>query len=369
MNNNKICVYAIAKNEEKNVNLWVASMRPADHIIVLDTGSTDKTVELLTSLGVEVHQKHYDHFRFDVARNDALALVPEEYNILVSTDIDERWEQDNWAELLRENWQDENPRVLYNYVWTHDETGRPQNQFYINKIHGRKNVAWGGAVHEYLYNTETGKKNDFSVVDMTHLLTLHHWHDLTKDRKFYLDLIDERVKENPEDGQTWLLAGNENFVKGFPEKALPYYQYYVEHFTEGVETYNIWEYSNAYYCLGKTYSALGNGQKAWESYSKGIAVNTQYRDNYFGLALLCLDNKLPDMAIGILQEALNTTVNNHDWMDDVYTWTFSLYDLLGYAYALKEEYDKALAYATKALSYSPENKLLIERYYTYLNKI
>lgn len=70
-------------------------MSNADHIIVLDTGSTDNTVELLSSLGVEVHQKTYEHFRFDIARNDSLALVPEEYNIRVCTDIDERFEQDN----------------------------------------------------------------------------------------------------------------------------------------------------------------------------------------------------------------------------------------------------------------------------------
>ncbi len=87
---NKICVYAIAKDEEKNVEQWVANMQPADHIIVLDTGSTDRTVELLTSLGIEVHQKHYDYFRFDEARNDSLDLIPDEYNIRVCTDLDER---------------------------------------------------------------------------------------------------------------------------------------------------------------------------------------------------------------------------------------------------------------------------------------
>jgi glycosyltransferase involved in cell wall biosynthesis len=87
--NNKICVYAIAKNEEQNVERWVASMRPADHIIVLDTGSTDNTVELLLSLGVEVYQVTYEDFRFDIARNDSLNLVPDEYNIRVCTDLDE----------------------------------------------------------------------------------------------------------------------------------------------------------------------------------------------------------------------------------------------------------------------------------------
>ena len=41
----KIAVYAISKNEEQFVDTWVASMREADGIYVLDTGSTDATVE------------------------------------------------------------------------------------------------------------------------------------------------------------------------------------------------------------------------------------------------------------------------------------------------------------------------------------
>ena len=47
MNDYKICVYAICKNEEKFVERWYNSMKEADYIVVLDTGSTDKTIELL----------------------------------------------------------------------------------------------------------------------------------------------------------------------------------------------------------------------------------------------------------------------------------------------------------------------------------
>lgn len=55
MNNKyKICVYAICKNEEKFVKTWIESMKEADKIIVLDTGSTDKTVERLREYGAEV---------------------------------------------------------------------------------------------------------------------------------------------------------------------------------------------------------------------------------------------------------------------------------------------------------------------------
>ena len=45
----RVIVYAICKDEEKNVDLWYDSMKEADAIYVLDTGSTDNTVEMLLS--------------------------------------------------------------------------------------------------------------------------------------------------------------------------------------------------------------------------------------------------------------------------------------------------------------------------------
>ena len=50
----KVVVYAISKNEEKFVDRWYESMKEADAIYVLDTGSTDKTVEKLKKHGVHV---------------------------------------------------------------------------------------------------------------------------------------------------------------------------------------------------------------------------------------------------------------------------------------------------------------------------
>lgn len=364
---NKICVYAIAKNESKNVERWVASMRPADHIVVLDTGSEDNTVELLTSLGVEVHQKQYEHFRFDVARNDSLKLVPDEYNIRVCTDIDEAWEQDNWADLLREYWDEENPRVCYNYVWSHAENQQNGLEFHINKIHGKDPyLVWGGAVHEYLMDSRTGDRNFSKFVDMTKILTLHHYCDINKDRMFYLNLIEERLKESPDDFQTWFLLGNEQMVKGRIEDAAETYEKITKKFTKNP---NLWELSSVYYHLGKCYCELNRGVEAMVAFSSGIAVNKEYRDNYFGLGLIFLENEMTDAAIGILEEGLKTSKQIYGWMDDPTTWTFALYDLLGLAYCKKQNYAKALGYAIKALSYDNKNELLQQRYNYYLTLV
>ena len=61
----KICVYAICKNEEKHVWRWLNSARDADYICLLDTGSTDKTLELAHEWDMEtcgplvIRDRHY----------------------------------------------------------------------------------------------------------------------------------------------------------------------------------------------------------------------------------------------------------------------------------------------------------------------
>ena len=71
----KICVYTITKNEEQFAKKWAENMSEADYVVVLDTGSTDKTVELLKGGGVTVEVKPITPWRFDVARNESMKLI------------------------------------------------------------------------------------------------------------------------------------------------------------------------------------------------------------------------------------------------------------------------------------------------------
>ena len=64
-------------------------MKEADEIYVLDTGSSDRTVEILKSCGVHVTIKEIKPWCFDVARNESLKLVPINTDICVCTDLDE----------------------------------------------------------------------------------------------------------------------------------------------------------------------------------------------------------------------------------------------------------------------------------------
>lgn len=362
---NKVCVYAIAKNESEFVEKWVQSMSAADHIIVLDTGSTDDTKEKLLSLGVEVYEKKYEHFRFDEARNDSLSLVPDKYNIRVCTDLDERFEKDDWADILRKNWDEERPRVVYHYVWSHTKDGQPGLQFDINKIHGiDPDLKWCGAVHEHLTFMSTGERAFTKFIDLRNQITLHHYADFTKDRNFYIELAEERIQESPEDYQAYILLGNEYRVKGQPQKAIEKYLAVLDRLRDKM---TIEEQAGVYYALGDAYFRSQDAVNAMASFSHGIAINKLYRDNYYGLAVIYLNNDMYDAAIGILKQALKITVQQFSWMEDPFTWTYALYDALGTAYYKLGDIPNAIAAAALALKYEPSNEVLQSNYNTYIN--
>ena len=99
----KVCVYAICKNEENFVDRWYDSMKEADEIYVLDTGSSDDTVNKLKENGINVCIRKIEPWRFDVARNMSLDLVCKDADICVCTDLDEVFES-GWRSKLEECW-------------------------------------------------------------------------------------------------------------------------------------------------------------------------------------------------------------------------------------------------------------------------
>lgn len=199
----KICVYAICKNEEKFVNRWVESMKEADSIFALDTGSTDNTLQKLKELGINVIKK-INPWRFDVARNESLNLVPEDYDICVCTDLDEVFEK-GWREKLEKIWDSDVTRVAYNYNWKLDSDNNSLVNFYIEKIHSRKNYVWKYPVHEVLVYVGDGKENKIT----TDKITLNNYLDLHKSRKSYLKLLELSVKEDSENDRNMHYLGRE----------------------------------------------------------------------------------------------------------------------------------------------------------------
>ncbi len=82
-----ISALIICKNEEKQIAACITSvMEVADEIIVLDSGSEDKTKEIALSLGAKVQEVSWKGYA--ATKNEGHALVSHEY--ILSIDADER---------------------------------------------------------------------------------------------------------------------------------------------------------------------------------------------------------------------------------------------------------------------------------------
>jgi glycosyltransferase involved in cell wall biosynthesis len=93
----RLTVCVIAKNEEPFIEQCLKSIQPVAHqIVVVDTGSTDRTVEIATGLGAEVH--HFDWCdHFGAARNAALEHATGDWILIL--DADEELAADQHARL------------------------------------------------------------------------------------------------------------------------------------------------------------------------------------------------------------------------------------------------------------------------------
>jgi len=207
----KIAVYTIALNEEQFVESWYNSAKEADYLLIADTGSTDKTVELASSLGIHVVNISVHPWRFDDARNASLAVLPADIDYCVALDMDEQL-QPGWREHLEKATA---TRPRYTYTWNWNPDGSPGLQYQGDKIHARHGYRWKHPVHEVLINDRVQETTE------TVGLEIHHHADDTKSRGQYLPLLAQSAVENPDDDRIAFYYARELFNYGLYKQAKP----------------------------------------------------------------------------------------------------------------------------------------------------
>lgn len=358
---NKICVYAICKNEMKFINRWLSSMSEADYIVVLDTGSTDGTYEKLQSdhRVKKVKQKIYDTFRFDVARNDSMKLVPKDANILVCIDIDEVFEP-GWADIIRNSWiEGVHKRGHYKYAWSHLADGSPSDVFVNDKIHTR-DYYWKYPVHEVLWRDENETAEEVLNFDN---IFLHHYPEANKSDSRYYELMQLRVKENPTDCYSRYLLGREYGLAHEYEKALNEFNYTLTlpNIKDNYLCYigSLILRADILYCLGRVDEAV-------TAYNGILSVDKTYREPYLKLAEIYFNLGLYQATIGFVQDALSKSVQHFNWVEQAPAWSFRPWDLLGVAYFNIEDYGNALQYGKMAYEMAPNDSRIKSNYEKYV---
>jgi glycosyltransferase involved in cell wall biosynthesis len=141
----------IVKNEERTLPRCLNSIRDAvDEIIVVDTGSDDRTREIAAELGARVHDFPWID-DFAAARNFAYSKAEMDY--IMWLDADDILAPGDAAQLiaLKAELPAHVDAVMMQYATLFDERGRPTFSYYRERLTRRASgFAWKEPVHEYL---------------------------------------------------------------------------------------------------------------------------------------------------------------------------------------------------------------------------
>lgn len=350
MNKYKICVYAICKNEEKFADRFMDSVKDADKVFVLDTGSTDNTVEKLKKRGAIVRTEIIEPWRFDVARNISLDMVDLDTDICICLDLDEVLTS-GWREKLEKIWNDKVTRLRYNYIWSLDKYHNPEVNFYIEKIHIRNNYIWAHPVHEVLKYTK-----DNEVFLTTDEITVEHYPDKEKSRSCYLPLLEMSVKESPDDDRNMHYLGREYMYYGKYNEAI---DTLIKHLNMKKATWKDERCASMRF-IARCYKNLKRYEEAKMWTDKAINEAPYLRDPYMERAIIEYELNNWYAVEKYICEGLKIEKSAKSYINEIFSWNSTPYDLLSLAYYYKGNYKEALNSINKALEISPNDERLLK---------
>jgi glycosyltransferase involved in cell wall biosynthesis len=217
----KIAVYTIALNEEKFVERWYESAKDADYILIADTGSTDKTKSIAKKLGIKVIDISIKPWRFDDARNAALASLPADIDMCIAMDMDEVLSE-GWREALEKT---TGTQILYRFVYTWKNRDQTIPGFISShsKVHARHGYRWKYMVHEYIFPD----RNPNHVMEESKDFEIRHYPDEDKIGSRYDSLIKDAFDEDPSSHRYQLYYAKSLFEEN-PKESIKQFKKYLK---------------------------------------------------------------------------------------------------------------------------------------------
>lgn len=307
-------IYTIAKNEEHNAAAFMEAAEGAP-VYILDTGSTDNTVDILRDYGAHVAVKTITPWRFDYARQAALELVPDDPNTLcVSVDMDERIES-GWQDKLAAEWNQQANYGNYRYIgeWLDKDFTQPAIETARTRIHSRQGFHWERPVHEVpVADADTAVRYcDTSVL-------VRHYPD-GKQRN-YVPLLTSIIEADLNDADARLQRGGEYFQKREWACALADYQAWLQ-LTHGDDN-PVTRYRRAttHIALAHCYYNLNDHDRAIRAFWEAVAAEPTCREGWVHLAHAHSTMGQDEMALGCAKKALAITQPPYYATIDSFCW-------------------------------------------------
>lgn len=341
----KVAVYTIALNEAAHAERWASSAADADYRIVADTGSTDDTVERLAAAGVTVHRISIHPWRFDDARNAAMALIPADVVVCCSMDMDE-YLSPGWRPKLEGAWKPETTALYCRKAPRASvDDPSPLNTFPVKNFHARFGYRFRRPVHEHLcFTGESEVTRDCAEI------VINHVQDHAKTtRRQYLPLLEAALKEDPGDGQIAFWLGREYMWANQPARACEMLERYLaspsstwtEERSEAMRYLARMQVEKKMGWLDKARIEAPHRREIWHD----LAEELHGQADWLNLFWACTNG-------------IEKTRGTGSYLDDPHCWGFRLFDLGAIAAWHLNAMDRAVDWAQKALELDPGNQRL-----------
>jgi len=352
----EISVCMIVKNEEEMLPRCLESVRDiADELIVVDTGSTDKTVEIAESFGAKVYHHPWKN-SFSEARNHTLKYATKEW--VFSIDADEELEREDIPKILLAKWQKEYEAVMVAiYSSLPGQLGGVSKgkHYYPRFYRRKKDIYYYGIVHNLLKMPKTSAMSDIRLY--------HHGYDLDQERmwnkfKRSLSLLLQQVKDDPMDAFARFNIAQMYLSRNFSDEAEEHIQKALEILSPDDEEH-LHIYLMSLYQLALVHFRRGELEKGREACERALKIKNDYIDPLLSLGSYYL-------LIGDYKKSRSTMrkflkYRNEQLKEDIYSFLilnkvgadYEANYVIGEAYIKEGELEKAGKYLLEAEKSNP----------------
>ncbi|BBI32708.1 glycosyltransferase family 2 protein [Cohnella abietis] len=334
-----ISLCMIVKNEEEGLAKCLSSVKGiADEIVIVDTGSTDRTKEIAAQFTDRIFDFEWIN-DFSAARNYSFSKATKKYILWLDAD-DQIQEKDRLLFIkLKKKLTLDVDSVTMSYNLAFDESGNVTSSLRRNRLVRRdRSFQWIGPVHEYLAVWGNIQNSDVSIT--------HGKNKAYTDRNLQIYLKREQAGEQFTPRDLYYFA-NELRDHAQYRKAILYYEMFLKGKQGWIED-NIQACTKMADCFGK----LGDKEKYFESMCMTLSYDKPRAEVCYAIGIHFLEDNKYDIAIFWFTAAVDCGIdkNNMAMVNPAHsTWLPHLqlclcYDRLGQLEKANEHNEKALAY-------------------------
>ncbi|MDJ0661626.1 MAG: tetratricopeptide repeat protein [Crocosphaera sp.] len=265
----KLSLCMIVKNEQETLSKCLESVQNVvDEMVILDTGSTDKTVEIAQQFGANVETYEWGD-NFAEARNEALKYVTGDWVLVL--DADEILNKKVAPQLKEAIEKDEN--LVVNLV--RQEIGSSQSPYSLVSRLFRKHpeVSFSRPYHAIIDDSVSEllkKENHWKIVDLPAITVFHYGYtpgSITSLDKFNRaqKAMEQFIKEHPNDPYTCSKLGALYAQIGKDKQAIKLFKQGLK--SNKADIHVLYE---LHYHLGNLHSKQQEKEKAIKHYQKAV---------------------------------------------------------------------------------------------------